>query len=424
MKHFRRWGAGQRRPAPGAARRAAAARRAHPVRALAALARTLAILIGALATAVHPGALALAVPAGPAAGAQAAGGGGSAIPARTAKGFENANHPYAFVFPRDHAAHYGYQSEWWYYTGHVVAQDGRRFGYELTFFRIGLRPGDPKPARGKSRWRGNQVYAAHFALSDEKGEQFVHYERLAREALNAGSSSDTKLDVHVGDWALTGTQPFHMNAQADGDAIAFTQTPEKPPAVHGHDGISVKAGCATCASHYYSMTRLRTDGTLEIGGKSFRVLGISWMDHEFGSAELQANQAGWDWFSLQLNDKREVMLYRLRQKDGAVTPQSSGSLIDPQGHVTYLPLSDFSTDVTGRWKSPHTSANYPNGWRVKVPSANLDVVLRPILDDQELSNSTGISYWVGAVDVLDPDTQKLLGVGYVELTGYAGNVSL
>ena len=252
----------------------------------------------------------------------------------------------------------------------------------------------------------------------------MHYERLAREALEAGSSSGKLLDVHVGDWALSGTQPFQHACAADGDAIAFTQSPEKPPAVHGHDGISLKAGCATCASHYYSMTRLRTDGTLKIDGKAFRVAGISWMDHEFGSAELQSNQAGWDWFSLQLNDKRELMLYRLRQKDGTITPQSSGSLVDPQGRVTYLPLSDFSTAVTGTWKSPHTAAKYPNGWRVRVPSANIDVMLRPILDDQELSNSTGISYWEGAVDVLDPDSQKLLGVGYVELTGYAGNVSL
>jgi predicted secreted hydrolase len=354
----------------------------------------------------------------------ASGGGGVPGVARTAGGFENADRSYAFSFPRDHAAHYAYQSEWWYYTGHVTAADGRRFGYELTFFRIGLRPGDPKPERGRSKWRGNQVYAAHFALTDERGEQFVHYERLAREALGAGSSSAKTLDVHVGDWALAGTQPFRMRAAADRDAISFAQFPEKPPAVHGHDGISLKAGCATCASHYYSMTRLRTVGTLAVGGKPLRVAGISWMDHEFGSAELQSNQAGWDWFSIQLNDRRELMLYRLRQKDGSVTPQSSGSLVDPQGHVTYLPLGDFSTEATGTWKSPHTSARYPSGWRVHVPAADIDLELRPVLDDQELSNPGGISYWEGAVDVIDPATRRPIGVGYVELTGYAGSIAL
>jgi predicted secreted hydrolase len=268
------------------------------------------------------------------------------------------------------------------------------------------------------------MYAAHFALTDERGAQFFHYERLVREALGAGSSSAKRLDVHVGDWALSGTQPFRMHAGADGNAIAFEEFPEKPPAVHGHDGISRKAGCATCASHYYSMTRLRTAGTLAIGGRPLRVAGISWMDHEFGSAELQPNQTGWDWFSLQLADRRELMLYRLRQKDGSVTPQSSGSLVDPQGNVTYLPLSGFSTDATGSWRSPRTSATYPSGWRVHVPSANIDVVLRPILADQELSDPGGVSYWEGAVDVIDPVSRRPIGAGYVELTGYAGSISL
>ncbi len=433
----------------------------------------LAILMGALATSVHPAPLALIVPrmpttAAPPAtlggasglagysrgsardrgiagytvgfagrgggdvvggvgrvGAAVAGvSGGPGVPGRTARGFENANRAYAFSFPRDHAAHFGYQSEWWYYTGHITAADGRRFGYELTFFRIGLRPGDPKPKPGRSKWRGNQVYAAHFALTDERGREFVHFERAAREALGAGSSSAKVLEVHVGDWALSGTQPFRMQAAAGGDGIAFAQFAEKPPAIHGHDGISLKAGCATCASHYYSMTRLRTVGTVTAGGKALRVAGISWMDHEFGSAELQSNQAGWDWFSIQLNDRRELMLYRLRQKDGSVTPQSSGSLVDPRGRVTYLPLSEFSADGTGSWKSPHTGARYPSGWRVHVPSANVDVLLQPVLDDQEIFNPGGISYWEGAVDVLDPATRRPVGVGYVELTGYAGNVVL
>jgi predicted secreted hydrolase len=148
------------------------------------------------------------------------------------------------------------------------------------------------------------------------------------------------------------------------------------------------------------------------------------MDHEFGSAELQSNQAGWDWFSIQLNDRRELMLYRLRQKDGSLTPESSGSLVDARGGVTYLALPDASVDVTGNWKSPHTSARYPSGWRVHVPAADIDVVLRPILDDQELASPGGISYWEGAVDVIDPVTRQLIGVGYVELTGYAGSIAL
>ncbi len=388
-----------------------AARRAHPVRFVATLGVALAILAS----------LALAVPRSRGDAAPPGMQPGSA----GRDGFESANRPYRFAFPRDHAAHFGYQSEWWYYTGHVRARDGRRFGYELTFFRVGLRPGDVKPLAGQSAWRGNELYPAHFALTDESGRQFLHFERLSREALGAGSSSDRALDVRVGDWSLSGTAPFHMVARADAAAIDFDQIAEKAPAVHGRDGISVKAACATCASHYYSMTRLRTSGTLVYGGQRLAVDGLSWMDHEFGSDELQANQAGWDWFAIQLDDRRELMLYALRQKDGSITPQSSGSLVDRDGRVTHLLLSDFSTVATGAWKSPHTGGTYPSGWRVRVPRADVDIVLRPTLLDQELANTAGgVSYWEGAVDALDPVTGRLRGVGYVELTGYAGAISL
>jgi predicted secreted hydrolase len=269
------------------------------------------------------------------------------------------------------------------------------------------------------------VYAAHFALTDERGKTFLHVQRLARDALGMGSSSDQRLDVHVDDWSLVGTDPFRMRAHADGAGIAFTLVAEKPPAIHGTDGISRKAGCASCASHYYSMTRLRTAGTLVYGGERLSVHGLSWMDHEFGSAELQPDQAGWDWFAIQLDDRRELMLYRLREKDGSATPQSSGSLIGADGRVTHLDLGEFSTTATGSWHSPHTGGTYPSGWRVHVPRANLDVVLQPVLADQELADSgNGISYWEGDVDVLDPTSGRRLGVGYVELTGYAGTLSL
>jgi predicted secreted hydrolase len=149
------------------------------------------------------------------------------------------------------------------------------------------------------------------------------------------------------------------------------------------------------------------------------------MDHEFGSDELQANQQGWDWVSLQLDDRRELMLYVLRQKDGSITPQSSGSLIDARGRVTYLPLSAFALTATGSWTSPHTGGVYPSGWRLRVPQARIDVTLTPEILDQELANlAGGVSYWEGAVDATDAASGRPVGVGYVELTGYAGAVSL
>jgi predicted secreted hydrolase len=342
-------------------------------------------------------------------------------------GFTSANVPYRFVFPRDHAAHVGFQSEWWYYTGHLQARDGRRFGYELTFFRVGLAPGDPPPQRGQSDWRGNELYPAHFALTDESGQRFMHVQTVAREALGmGGASTSTPLDVHTFGWTLHGSAPFRLHARtADGTAIDIALASEKPPAIHGHDGISRKAACATCASHYYSMTRLRTSGTLTYRGQRLAVSGLSWMDHEFGSDELQKNQAGWDWFSLQLDDRREVMLYRLRQKDGGVTPQSSGSVIDPLGGVRYVPRAGFSIVATGTWTSPVTHATYPSGWRVRVPSAHLDLMLTPTVKDQELADpGGGVSYWEGAVDIRDTAGGRELGLGYVELTGYAGAISL
>ncbi|MGB8265709.1 MAG: lipocalin-like domain-containing protein [Candidatus Velthaea sp.] len=340
--------------------------------------------------------------------------------------FTSANAPYAFRFPRDHAAHAGYQSEWWYYTGHIRTRDGRRFGYELTFFRVGLAPGDPAPGPLQSGWRGNQLYPAHFALTDESSGRFFYAEKLAREALGMGRASTARLDVRVDDWWLRGSAPFRMHAAAPGGTtIDFVQFSQKPPAIHGHDGISRKAACATCASHYYSLTRLHTTGFLTYGGARLPVEGISWMDHEFGSGELQANQVGWDWFSIQLDDRREVMLYRLRQTDGRVTPESSGSLVDPHGRVVYVPLAGFSIAATGSWTSPVTHGVYPSGWRVRVPQARLDLTLTPAAADQELANTSGgVSYWEGAVDVRDASSGRVLGVGYVELTGYAGTVSL
>ncbi len=357
--------------------------------------------------------------------------------ATAGSGFAIATAPYRFVFPRDHGAHPDFQSEWWYYTGHLQTSDGRRFGYELTFFRVGLKPGDPQPSPTQSRWRGHELYPAHFALTDEAGKTFFHVDRFAREAIGMGAAATGALDVRADDWSLQGApaggsdrERMTMHARAEtpdgSNAIDLVQMPEKAPAIHGHGGVSRKAACKSCASHYYSYTRLRTAGTLTYRGKALRVVdGLSWMDHEYGSDELQRDQAGWDWFAIQLADKRELMLYLLRQKDGSVTPQSSGSLVAPDGTVTYLPRDAFAIEKTATWVSPHTGGKYPSAWRVRVPSQHVDLTLAPTVADQELAaTTTGVSYWEGAVDVRDVSGQKPLGVGYVELTGYAGAISL
>jgi predicted secreted hydrolase len=350
-------------------------------------------------------------------------------------GFTSAGEPYKFTFPADHASHPAYRTEWWYYTGQLFAKDGRRFGYELTFFRIGLRPGDPTPGPGRSAWRGNELFPAHFAITDVNGGRFVHTQQIAREALGRGYASTRRLEVVSGTWSLRGVAPpsrpafetmqLRASATIDGEvtALDLTQTPLKAPAIHGTGGVSRKGACGSCASHYYSYTRLQTIGSIVYRGERIPVEGTSWMDHEFGSGELQSDQVGWDWFSIQLADERELMLYVLRTKSG-ITPESGGSVIEKDGTVRRLALSDFTTRATGSWKSPHDGALYPSGWRVTIPSLALDLELTPLVLDQELSDASGISYWEGAVDVRAASGGASLGSGYVELTGYAGAVSL
>src|ERR1700693_142144 len=348
--------------------------------------------------------------------------------------FAVATAPYVFRFPSDHAAHPAYQSEWWYFTGHLRAANGRRFGYELTFFRIRLRPEDvvPEPkGPGRSRWRGDQLYAAHFAITDEAGHKFFHTERLARSALGLGAASTDKLAVRAGDWSLAGrptTDPARermtLHAAAGANQLDVLQVPVKPPAIHGRGGIFRKASCATCASHYYSYTRLNTQGVLVYDGTKFNVGGISWMDHEFGTNELASNEAGWDWFALQLDDGRELMLYVFRRRDGGSVAQTAGSLIERNGHVHALSADRFAVTAQGHWRAPQTHTDYPHGWRVQVPEAKLDVNLMPVLDAQEIVETSGPSYWEGAVDVRDATTSRSLGQGYVELTGYAEPVVL
>ncbi|GAC1652750.1 MAG: lipocalin-like domain-containing protein [Vulcanimicrobiaceae bacterium] len=341
---------------------------------------------------------------------------------KTPEGFLQARAGYRFSFPRDHAAHKQYRTEWWYFTGHLAAAGGRRFGYELTFFRIGITP-DRVRRSGVNAWHSTQLYPAHFAITDERTGRFVFYEDFAREALGQAGASETKAQVHVHDWSLGGNMPFVLHAARGGDAIDLHLFSQKPPAVHGTGGISRKGPCPSCASHYYSYTHLLTEGRIKADGIAYRVRGLSWMDHEYGSDELQPNQTGWDWFSIQLDDGREAMLYRLRQKDGSETAQSSGSLIERNGAVRFLPLSAFSVRETQFWVSPHTRARYPSSWTLQVKGLGT-LLVSPLAADQELVNaSNGVTYWEGAV-VIRASNGRRIGEGYVELTGYAQPVVL
>ncbi len=329
---------------------------------------------------------------------------------------------YEFEFPRDHGSHDGYRTEWWYYTGHLTAGSGRRFGFEVTFFRVGVRSA-PR-VKGETRWALRHLALAHFAITDVNGKAFRYYEKSSRDSPFTAAAAATHLDVFNEGWRATtaGDGSWRLTASEGGDAIDLSLRSLKPPAVHGESGVSVKAPVEGFASHYYSMTRLEAEGTVQVRGrKAEKARGVAWMDHEFGSAGLRESQRGWDWFSVQLDNDMELMLYIIRRLDGTPDAVSSGSLITPEGEVIRIRSDQLAVRVLRRWRSPASGATYPMGWQVEVPRLGISLRLRPELDNQELitRRSTGVTYWEGAVNVSGTaGNVAVRGVGYVEMTGY------
>lgn len=342
--------------------------------------------------------------------------------------FEQAAAGYRYHFPRDHGSHPAFRTEWWYYTGHLRTAAGRTFGYQLTFFRRAVPPEDVKTL--PSQWSATQLYLAHFALTDLTDRRFHFSEKLSRAGLGKAGADASRLDVWIDDWharASGGGQPTHTLYARDGHAtLSLHLEAAKPPVVHGQEGVSRKGAAPGQASHYYSFTRLTATGTVTIGTESFPVTGTSWMDHEFGSADLPTDTVGWDWFSIQLADHTELMLYALRQRDGSTDPASSGTVVSSTGEARHLTRADFTVEATDFWTSPRSRARYPSRWRITIPSFHLSLELVPLLADQELttSQSTRVTYWEGAVGVTGTKQgQPAAGEGYVELTGYAERIT-
>ncbi|MEO8033124.1 MAG: lipocalin-like domain-containing protein [Acidobacteriota bacterium] len=338
--------------------------------------------------------------------------------------FTPATPGYEFAFPRDHGSHDEYQTEWWYYTGHLRTADGHRFGFEVTFFRVGIAP---LSTPVQSQWDLRHLSMAHFAITDVDGKAFRYYEKLNRSSSFTAYQAAGHLDVMNEGWRAT-TMPdgsWRIVAFAGASAVASSQKDQldltlrsrKLPAVHGENGISVKAAGVGYASHYYSMTRLEATGS--INGKSCQ--GQAWMDHEFGSAQLRESQTGWDWFSVQLDNDMELMIYVIRRRDGTPDLTSAGSVITSDGSVIHLRHDQLAIAPLSRWKSPLSGATYPMGWRVSVPSLRIALTLQPLLRQQELVThaSTQVTYWEGAVSVSGSfDSSAVSGEGYVEMTGY------
>jgi len=326
---------------------------------------------------------------------------------------------YRYEFPRDHFSHPDFQTEWWYYTGNVVADDGHHFGFELTFFRQAVS----RDATKKNVWDIQDLYLAHLALSDLNGSRFLHAERVNRQGPGIAGVDFNQHRIWNGNWqVLWKGEDQELQGFADQFSLQFSLHPEKPLVIHGVDGISQKSQGDGRASHYISFTRLATSGNIVLAGKLFRVSGTSWMDHEFFTQQLDVDQGGWDWFSLQLEDKTELMLFRIRRKDGSVDPYSAGTYVDAQGKSQHLTRADFTlTPLQHAWTSPVTSATYPTEWNIGIPKLGIELSARTVLDSQELSGVSKLSpnYWEGAISLTgNRGAIKLAGVGYLEMTGY------
>jgi predicted secreted hydrolase len=338
--------------------------------------------------------------------------------------FRQAVSGYQFQFPDDHGSHDKFQTEWWYYTGHLTTKDRREFGYELTFFRQALE--NPDVNNNQSRWAIRHLYLAHAALSEHDGHRFRYGEKISRAGIGKAGSDTGRLHVWIDRWSAevlsSDSHQHHLRAAAGDFSFDLLLDPDKAPVVHGEGGISRKGDEPGQASHYYSMTRLRANGTLTVDGHAETVHGISWMDHEFGSGRLGKDQVGWDWFSVQLDDMSELMFYLLRRADGTVEPVSSGTWVLPDGTSQALSLSDVHIDVLDYWTSPVSGTRYPSRWRLTIPSRHLSLLLQPKMPNQELmtERSTQVTYWEGAVKVIGQvEERPVTGQGYVELTGYA-----
>jgi predicted secreted hydrolase len=326
--------------------------------------------------------------------------------------------------PRDLYAHHEVQTEWWYYTGHLATASGSKLGFELVFFkrrtdldRFGIVP---------LRIIANPLYLAHFAISDLSRGQF-RYEHLKSSGgifdLPARASED-RYFLRLGKWTIReGAGGLHILKATLGEDLVFEARlrPTKPVAMNGHEGHGVSFKDNGEASRYFSFTRMQAEGEITWYGKTEPFTGSAWMDREFGTWRTTENQKGWDWFSIQLDNGSELMIYHIRNMAGLPSLYSSGTYMDQHGSGTHLSRDEFEIAVLDSWTSPRTGAEYPIKWRVRAPKFGLDLLVSASLQDQELDTrgTTMIVYWEGACDVRGRHGNEVVeGRAYVELVGY------
>jgi len=340
------------------------------------------------------------------------------------QGFERVLLPRKFEFPQDHGPHPEYKTEWWYFTGNLTDRKQRHFGYQLTFFRIGLLRDS---AISKSRWRTSQIYMAHFAITDTHNQKFFHKQRISRDAVDLVGSRGEPFAVWFENWSAKefempaddcrGCLNLELTAASEGIELSLRLSSMKPVVLQGEQGLSRKSEAEGNNSYYYSLTRLETKGRILIEDQEHTVSGLSWLDREWSTTALDNTQSGWDWFALHLSDGRDLMYYQLRDKKGNSGTTSSGVLVSQSGSVQPLDHQAVVLRVLDYRVNPISGIRYPAKWRLHIPNHNLNLELTPWLADQELHGI--VRYWEGAVKVEGTsDNQPIQALGYVELTGY------
>jgi hypothetical protein len=347
------------------------------------------------------------------------------VHAVTHDGYSIPEEGHHFTFPRDYGSHNDFKIEWWYITGHLFTKEGERFGFESTFFRSAGKTSSLKLHNEKNSPQDSTIFLADMALLDVNKKKFSYQRRLNRRGWNASASSET-LDLENGNWSLIIKDKekgiMNLIGSIQGDIVfQLKLTPVKQLVFFGKNAVSRKGEDPTALSYYMTFPRLHVEGIVQLGEQEKKVSGEAWMDHEISSSQLSSNQVGWDWCSLQLKDGREIMAYRMRLKDGSQDPLSTLTWIDAQGKLTEYEGKDFRIEPLGNWKSPITHNIYPIPIRVYTvdPTNNkmISFTLVPLLENQELVGSRGLSYWEGACRVLDEKKQEV-GSAFLELTGY------
>lgn len=322
--------------------------------------------------------------------------------------------------PRDLYAHKSAQTEWWYYTGHLETVSGKNFGFELVFFK--RRTDLDKFGIVPLRLFGNPIYFAHFALTDvdQKKFRYVHKKSSNNVFDEPAAASEKHYHVRLGDWSAREAEGSHILRATMNDIVFEANAqPLKPAIRNGKGGVSFKDEGE--ASRYFSLTRMALEGDLTVDGETEHFTGSAWMDREFGTWQPTENQKGWDWFSIQLDNNCELMCYQLRDSQHRISKFSSGTFVDENGNATALSNEDFTIEPTGFWKSPQTKATYPNGWKIRVERLGLDLIVTPVMDNQELDTrgTTMIVYWEGANAVSGTaGSAPVNGRAYVEMVGY------